>query len=197
LRLVGDIWPFDIDALPSICQAKGCYRDAPKGKRFCDRHEQLHTIQLLQLMPKSKRRTRPPRGVSLRDWVKRPPDNKVYLPTNLYAIRTDAHVKFGVSVKVRDRLKELQTGAAERLRLHGAMPATLKVEKAVHRYLAAERSHGEWFHWRPRVVAVASLIRAGNLHGLLELLDDKDLLAQFAKMAEPPRKPEPTVCRLE
>jgi predicted GIY-YIG superfamily endonuclease len=62
-------------------------------------------------------------------------------------------IKIGVSDNPESRLKQLQTGAQERLRLIAKFPSNSRteafnLEKDLHDKLAHHRLKGEWFHRR-------------------------------------------------
>lgn len=58
----------------------------------------------------------------------------------------DGPIKIGfTTADPRRRLRELQTGAAEKLFFFGFSRGTRKDERALHKGLAAFRQRGEWF----------------------------------------------------
>lgn len=54
-------------------------------------------------------------------------------------------IKIGSASDPRGRLRSLQTGSPERLRLIGHIPGGTARERQLHDQFAADRSHGEWF----------------------------------------------------
>lgn len=90
--------------------------------------------------------------------------------TNLYAIATQAAVKFGVARNVGARLKELQTGSAEELYQLGSVPCDARLEGAIHLYLKPDRLRGEWFKFSRRVNEIISLIRDKRIDDLEDLI---------------------------
>ena len=58
-------------------------------------------------------------------------------------------VKLGISVDPARRLKQLQTGHAEKLHLYHSAPARLEkarlYERLLHRDISHTKSYGEWF----------------------------------------------------
>ncbi len=50
------------------------------------------------------------------------------------------------------RLRQLQTGHADRLELRGTTPGDREHEKRIHRRFAKYRISGEWFQAHPEVI---------------------------------------------
>lgn len=63
-------------------------------------------------------------------------------------------VKIGVALSPKKRLKALQTGHPEALKLHYAYPVPvgteLKIERQCHEHFRASRIKGEWFQIDPK-----------------------------------------------
>ena len=96
----------------------------------------------------------------------------------VYAIRSDATeaVKIGFSASPIRRLRQLQTGSPDRLRILCAIPALQEYESTLHTMFAARRKHGEWFDDADREVSstligtAAFMRRAGLTIGDIEHL---------------------------
>jgi len=58
----------------------------------------------------------------------------------------DGPVKIGWSLNPMKRLRSLQTGSGQVLRLLAVMPGDRKKERAMHRAFSSRRIHGEWFN---------------------------------------------------
>lgn len=78
-----------------------------------------------------------------------------YGSMTVYMIRARASgwVKIGVSATPTERLRALQTGSADRLRLIAEGPGGHAQEAAIHAHYRKFRRHGEWF-------AMPALVRA-------------------------------------
>jgi hypothetical protein len=65
----------------------------------------------------------------------------------IYVIQSIATkmIKIGFSVMPEGRVKGLQTGSPDKLKLLGKWPGTMYDEKRIHRFLRQHRKHGEWF----------------------------------------------------
>lgn len=68
--------------------------------------------------------------------------------------RTGGPVKIGFSYSPSHRLADLQIGCPVRLQIIAKIPGTDEVERELHRELAKDRSHGEWFRPTDRLRAV-------------------------------------------
>lgn len=85
-----------------------------------------------------------------------PPDPPPTKPTRLvaryiYAVQAGdgGPVKIGVSKSPEERMRSLQIGCGETLRLLGKAPGSPKGEKLIHAMFAEHRRHGEWFEPHP------------------------------------------------
>lgn len=74
-------------------------------------------------------------------------------------------VKIGVSNDPFSRLRQLQTGNVENLRILAIHPGDLELEKALHRYFQPHRLKNEWFE---------------PCEELLDLVDRPDSLSLWA-----------------
>lgn len=54
-------------------------------------------------------------------------------------------IKIGSASNPRARLRSLQVGSPDQLRLLGHIPGGAKRERDLHERFASDRSHGEWF----------------------------------------------------
>lgn len=68
-------------------------------------------------------------------------------------------IKIGRAVDPESRLRQLQTGTPERLRLLAVVAGSRDLESDIHRRLAAHRRSGEWFEPAPDVFAVMAELR--------------------------------------
>jgi hypothetical protein len=97
-------------------------------------------------------------------------------PGFVYFIRADVDpplIKIGVThTSVERRFRALQTQNAARLTLIGYFAGHSWDEITLHRMFAEHRSHGEWFHAVPELVAVANQ-HADALNGdVFEVCDE-------------------------
>lgn len=66
----------------------------------------------------------------------------------MYAIQADGYggdIKLGISKDPKARLKQLQTGSSQDLRIVGSWPSTVDGERMLHEQYAGSRIRGEWF----------------------------------------------------
>jgi hypothetical protein len=61
--------------------------------------------------------------------------------------------KIGFSSNVTNRIRQLQTGRADKLLLCALLPGCRHVEKSLHSMFAGSRMHGEWFASTPELLA--------------------------------------------
>lgn len=85
-------------------------------------------------------------------------------------------VKFGVSNCPGARLLSLQTGSPVQLELIGVVDGSRHLERMVHRYLVADRIHGEWFRRSTRTKELVELVRAGSLLAIEDLVRARRVL---------------------
>lgn len=73
----------------------------------------------------------------------------------MYAIQAgdSGPVKLGIAKSPRLRMKTLQTGNAEVLRVIATWRIPIAAEKEIHAELAAHHIRGEWFRPHPEVIA--------------------------------------------
>ena len=76
-------------------------------------------------------------------------------PRTVYFIQqgTRGPIKIGVAVDIAARIKTLQTGCAEPLRVLATVPGSQQAEHALHRQFADLRMEGEWFSPAPELIA--------------------------------------------
>lgn len=79
-------------------------------------------------------------------------------------------VKIGFTTKPLCRLASMQLGSPLMLGFLAVVRGPIKVEKAYHARFAAHRSHGEWFHRHPDIIAEIDRLKQlspadGNLRG--------------------------------
>lgn len=69
---------------------------------------------------------------------------------HVYALRAGPHVKIGTTQgPIAARMRELSTGCPYPIVCVGWQVGGPSLEKALHRYYAAYRTHGEWFEYEP------------------------------------------------
>ena len=75
--------------------------------------------------------------------------------SEVYAIRMGASgpIKIGYSKDPVSRLKQMQTGCAEKLKIIGTMPGGKLEEKNIHMALSSEKLSGEWFNNSTSVIS--------------------------------------------
>ncbi len=99
--------------------------------------------------------------------------------------------KIGHSAVPFERVKDLQVGSPLKLRVHFAMqhPIAARVEKAAHRVLADDWSHGEWFRTSPEAAikavhtAIESLIQADKDKAAKQAALQTEIAAREAQLA--------------
>jgi len=191
MRAIGKIKPAETDFLPGICRVRGCFRDAKKPELLCKEHAALARLRALGVTHQKKIKAGPHCAVKVARGL---------APTQIYAIRaSDGRVKFGAAGAPRARLRTLATGNALELTLVasmlvGTIGQALALEGVVKRYLKADCVRREWFRWTPRAIAIVNLIRAKDLSGLLEFLNDSQLIAKICP-PEIVRKADPVSIR--
>lgn len=96
----------------------------------------------------------------------------------VYAVRAaNGLVKIGSSIDPRRRLLDLQGQSPVHvdLTLLGYVRGSLALERKVHRFLAAYRSHGEWFRDDGPVRSVVAAIESNDLVKLKDIMLEKVL----------------------
>jgi hypothetical protein len=104
--------------------------------------------------------------------------------TRIYAIYEEdgAAWKFGLAQLPHMRIENLQIGNPRTLHLYAHAPATITIERAVHRFLRRERLSGEWFRRSRRTLLVADYIKSAgeqcaDVEDMGEVADVGDALA--------------------
>lgn len=94
----------------------------------------------------------------------------------IYAIQAgDAGpIKFGVAKDVKRRMKELQTGSAERLRVLASSPVHDGNEALIHRHLEGDRMCGEWFRPTERALALVDAMNTRGGHCVVDHVYEND-----------------------
>lgn len=62
-------------------------------------------------------------------------------------------IKIGIAEDAKTRMRQMQTGCPDPLRLLGTLPGGAGREAALHRHLSAHRVRGEWFSPTAEVLA--------------------------------------------
>jgi hypothetical protein len=99
----------------------------------------------------------------------------------VYFIRCEAPtseaVKIGLTANLDERIKTLGTASPWPLTLIRSLPGSAELERELHRVLAEDRMHGEWFRPSERLETVLGM-------------SDDEIRALRAPEPEPPRPPE-------
>lgn len=87
--------------------------------------------------------------------------SKRRVPGLVYFLRQGETIKIGFTRRISRRLRNLQTGSAERLQLLGTIPASQTAERRLHQQFAELRLEGEWFRAEePLLRTISALISA-------------------------------------
>ncbi len=70
----------------------------------------------------------------------------------VYFLRCMGRIKIGSALNVNRRIKQLQTGAPDKVELIGYAPGGSSTERYLHKVLAEHRIAGEWFHGNETVM---------------------------------------------
>lgn len=102
-----------------------------------------------------------------------------------HAVGTDL-VKIGFTAgEPAKRLKELQTGCAQRLELLAAVEGTVADEAECHRKFAHLRQQGEWFRFAPELaVFIATRGQGINDNSRIEIWDLASWVAKLERELE-------------
>lgn len=91
--------------------------------------------------------------------------------SHVYAIGVEGNdnslVKFGYTKILAARLRDLQIGSPVKLAIVASDFGSRSHEKAIHKRLADDRSHGEWFRRSARAIEIIQAMRDGRLSDLL------------------------------
>jgi hypothetical protein len=90
-----------------------------------------------------------------------------FLCQQVYFIQSGDCGPIGIAEDPLKRLRHLQTGSCESLRLLGILPGGAEREASLHRHLAEFRIRGEWFRPSPEVLAS---VPGDNLQPLMTAL---------------------------
>lgn len=93
----------------------------------------------------------------------------------IYFIKGGGFVKIGYSKNPRARLKELQTGNPNKLKLLATMPGTYSTEATLHEMFKSQRAHGEWFHNNGKLTKCIHALR-GDPDNAFEIRCPKTLM---------------------
>lgn len=77
----------------------------------------------------------------------------------IYIIRCGDAVKIGFSDNPFNRIKELQVGNPERLKIIAMFPGSMRLERNIHARLKQYRINGEWFRWTPEVISILESVK--------------------------------------
>lgn len=64
---------------------------------------------------------------------------------SVYFIECAGRIKIGCSKNIQGRVAHISTSAPAEVTLIASIPGNYRLEKAIHRHLAAHRERGEWF----------------------------------------------------
>lgn len=106
--------------------------------------------------------------------------------THVYIIAAGDHVKIGISVDPKKRLKGMSTGIAERPHLFASKPfptgrMARTVERRMHWHFRDCRENGEWF----RLSAATAWARLRSTKTPTKANDDADFIAALNSMVAP------------
>ena len=71
-----------------------------------------------------------------------------------------AFVKIGVAADVAKRVKALQTGYPQKLKVLAVLPGSYETESGLHELFASSRRQGEWFRFNDKMKYFLRAIRA-------------------------------------
>lgn len=81
----------------------------------------------------------------------------------VYFAKGGTRLKIGFSNEIALRMRELQTGCPFIIQFVGAIiGADIAVEADLHAHFDADRAHGEWFEYSPRLAEFIRLVRANQ-----------------------------------
>lgn len=102
----------------------------------------------------------------------------------VYVISDGQRFKVGHTKNITQRLRQLQTGASERLTVIASMPGEFELERSLHQRLKPLQAIGEWFHDGPELIEVVLEIWSYDtaIQAAEEILDN------IKKSLPPPRR---------
>lgn len=106
----------------------------------------------------------------------------------VYAITAETYaVKFGRSVRPRDRLSSLQTSCPLRLKVLGVVPGGCGLEGRIHGFLRQHRIRGEWFRINRATLPFIEAFSDESRQAVESLLDRSDPRTTERQIASPYR----------
>jgi len=102
---------------------------------------------------------------------------------SVYFIGAGDRIKIGFSHRPTERLKDLQTSHHLKLELLATMPGSYQTEARLHKQFAHLKQKGEWFVSRPELIEY------------IDRLNGKRKPKEPEIAGDPPRTPDPDVCR--
>jgi hypothetical protein len=96
--------------------------------------------------------------------------SKLEITRSVYAIRCHQAIKFGIAVKISNRLMGLQIGCPYELSVEATIPGGVILEQLLHKFLIPEHIRGEWFEFGPRVSDVIEFMKKADARGLLSYI---------------------------
>jgi len=100
------------------------------------------------------------RGLKEIDWRAAKPPKKPKGYIYFFQGQCGGAIKIGYSVDPQKRLKELQTGYPDTLKVLLMIPGSENTERALHKHFEASRLKGEWFRPDPYVIEKIKELKA-------------------------------------
>jgi hypothetical protein len=147
----------DLDrrTLPTICSAKRCLNDAPKGAKYCEQCARKfeNTSKFPDLY-----------GKTTAEMLEQHPNVATFADEGNYIYFIGLHdfVKVGRTERYKHRLAELQTGVPYKLNTLCKFEAPAWMENKIHRYLEGDHVHGEWFKLSNRSIELIKVAISGK-----------------------------------
>lgn len=88
----------------------------------------------------------------------------------VYIALAGQHVKIGRAIDVDERIRNMQSGQMEQIKLLATVPAHPSLEPKLHELFRREHERGEWFRWSPRIERFVEAMRQ-NLNPLIFLFE--------------------------
>ena len=140
------------------CLVRGCYKRIPMDDWFCREHQSSGVEYAIQAIREIKEQQ------AFADWMRE--SGLVYV----YALGSGDRVKFGQTKNLMKRISAIRTSSPVAVELLASVVSRTDLEKKIHRHLAADRLHGEWFTRSQHVERILELFEADDDQPLRNLL---------------------------